>query len=134
MTKSIANLTIVALLIGLGIAPRLQGEALTNSVTVPVKFSHGRVVVPARVNGSESLAFLLDSACTITTLHPSLLKKLDLEQSGHVTINGIAGEERAPTYKGVIFDFGTTTYSPFRVAVVPSEEGQRHRTDGVLGS
>lgn len=100
---------------------------------LPVKFSHGRAIISARVNGSEPLTFLLDSACTITTLHPSLLQQLALQQSGHVTINGIAGEERAPTYKGVTFDFAGLTYAPYRVAIVPSEAGQRRRTDGVLG-
>jgi len=133
MNKSIANLTIL-LLIGLGLAASVRGEALTNAVIVPVKFSHGRVVIPARLNGSDPLTFLLDSACTIPTLHPSLLEKLTLEQSGHVTINGIAGEERAPTYRGVIFDLKGASYSPHRVAVVPSEAEQRRRTDGVLGS
>jgi hypothetical protein len=102
--------------------------------TLPIKFNHGRAIVSARVNGSDPLTFLLDSACTITTLHPSLLQQLALQQSGHVTINGIAGEERAPTYKGVSFDFAGLTYSPYRVAIVPSEAGQKRRTDGVLGS
>ncbi|MDB6038647.1 MAG: hypothetical protein JWM99_2488 [Verrucomicrobiales bacterium] len=101
--------------------------------TLPIKFSHGRAIVSARVNRSEPLTFLLDSACTITTLHPSLLQQLALQQSGHVTINGIAGEERAPTYKGVMFDFAGLTYAPYRVAIVPSEAGQKRRTDGVLG-
>jgi hypothetical protein len=102
-------------------------------LALPIKFNHGRAIVSARVNGSELHTFLIDSACTITTLHPSLLQQLALQQSGHVRINGIAGEERAPTYKGVAFDFGGVSYSPYRIAIIPSEAGQKRRTDGVLG-
>ena len=132
MIRSIARLSAIITLAAL--LSRVCIGNSTNLITIPVTFTHGRVVLPARVNGSEPLSFLLDSACTIPTLHPSLVEKLSLQQSGHVTINGIAGEERAPTYKEVVFDLGEVTYSPFRVAVIPSEQGQRHRTDGVLGS
>jgi hypothetical protein len=101
-------------------------------ITIPAKLNHGRIILTARIADSKPLTFLLDSACTIPTLHPELVDDLKLNPSGRVRINGIAGEERAPTYTGVVFDFGGATYSPRRVASVPSERNERRRRDGVL--
>src|SRR5437588_11796349 len=88
-------------------------------ISVPVRLSHGRIVLTARIADSGPLTFLLDSATTIATLHPELIDELKLTPSGHVRINGIAGEERSPTYSGVAFDLGGATYSPRRVASIP---------------
>lgn len=107
---------------------------LAEPVTIPLKFSHGRMIVSAKINELGPLTFLLDSACTIPTLHPKLMDQLKIEPSGHVLINGIAGEERAPTYRGVVIDFGPLAYSPRRVASVPSEREEKKRRDGVLDS
>lgn len=101
-------------------------------ITIPAKLNHGRIILTARIADSKALTFLLDSACTIPTLHPELVDDLKLTPSGRVRINGIAGEERAPTFTGVVFDFGGATYSPRRVASVPSERNERRRRDGVL--
>src|SRR4051812_15661907 len=78
---------------------RIFGE-LAEPVIIPLKFSHGRMLLSAKINEIGPLTFLLDSACTIPTLHPKLMDRLKIEPSGHVLINGIAGEERAPTYRG----------------------------------
>jgi hypothetical protein len=101
-------------------------------ITIPAKLNHGRIILTAHIADSKPLTFLLDSACTIPTLHPQLVDDLNLKPSGRVRINGIAGEERAPTYTGVVFDLGGATYSPRRVASVPSERNERRRRDGVL--
>jgi hypothetical protein len=106
----------------------------TNSVSIPAKFHRGRVVLTGTINGSKPMTFLLDSGCSIPTLHPELVDELKLQQWGHVRINGIAGEERAPTFKGAVFDFAGVSYAPFRVAAVPSERNESRRRDGVLGS
>src|ERR1041385_8067015 len=78
-------------------------------VAIPIKLNHGRIIIPARIADSSPLTFLLDSACTIPTLHPDLVDELKLTPSGRVRINGIAGEERSPTYKGVVLDLGGAT-------------------------
>ncbi len=101
-------------------------------ISVPLKLSHGRMILSGRISESGPLTFLLDSACTISTLHPELVDELKLSPSGRVRINGIAGEERAPTYQGVVFDLGGTSYAPRRVASIPSERNERRRRDGVL--
>src|SRR5262245_42432181 len=88
-------------------------------VTIPTKSHHGRIILTARIADAGPFTFLLDSACTISTLHPELVDELKLKPSGRVRINGIAGEERAPTYGGVVFDLGGATYSPRRVASIP---------------
>jgi hypothetical protein len=51
-----------------------------------------------------------------------------------VRINGIAGEERAPTYRGLVLSFGGLKYAPSRVASLPSERDQRRRRDGIVGA
>src|SRR5947209_76991 len=101
-------------------------------VTIPVKLSHGRIVLPARIADTGPFNFLLDTACTIPTLNPAIVDALKVTPSGHVQINGIAGEERAPTYTGVVFDLNGITYSPRRVASLPSERNEHRRRDGML--
>jgi hypothetical protein len=103
-----------------------------NPLIIPTKFSHGRIILTARIAESGPLTFLLDSGCTIPTLRPELVDELKLTASGHVQINGIAGEERAPTYRNVVFDLDGVTYAPRRIASVPSERNERRRRDGVL--
>ena len=103
-------------------------------ITVKVRVTHNRVVIPAKVNDTP-LSFLLDSACTIPTLHPDVIDELKLQPSGRVSIAGIAGEERAPTFRGVVIDMGEAQYAPRRIASIPSERSEsRRRRDGVIGS
>lgn len=127
-------LQIVSLLLGsLFFAEHILQAA--DPAEVPIKIHRGRVVIPARINGTNQSSFLLDSGCTITTLHPDLVDELGLTASGDVRINGIAGEERGSTYRGLVFEIGTLSYTPSRVASIPSERNQsRRRSDGVLGS
>lgn len=103
-------------------------------ITISVRHTHNRVILPGKINGTP-LSFLLDSACTIPTLHPAVVDELKIEPSGTQKIVGIAGEERAPTYRGIVIDFGEAQYSPRRVASIPSErDDSRRRRDGVIGS
>ncbi len=101
-------------------------------IIIPAGLNHGRIILTAHIGDSGPLTFLLDSACTIPTLHPDLVDELKLTASGRVRINGIAGEERAPTFSGVRFDLSGASYSPRRVASIPSERDERRRHDGVL--
>ena len=102
--------------------------------TLPVKTLHNRIVLTAKINDSGPHTFLLDSACTIPTIHPKLMDELKLEPSGRVRISGIAGMERAPTYRNVVFTFGDAAYKPRRVASIPSERDHSRKRDGVIGS
>ena len=102
--------------------------------TIPVKLLHNRVIVNATLNDTGPFSFLLDSACTIPTIHPTLVDELKLEASGRVRINGIAGMERAPTFRNVAFQLGEAVYRPRRVASIPSERDHSRRRDGVIGS
>lgn len=103
-------------------------------ITIKARMAHNRFVIPAKINDTP-LNFLVDSACTIPTLHPEVVEQLKLESSGSVEIAGIAGEERAPTYRGVVIDMGEAKYSPRRIASIPSERSEsRRRRDGVIGS
>ena len=127
MTRAV--LTIIAYCTILG------GSAAESLVaTVPIKMLHNRITVNAWINDSGPHSFLLDSACTIPTIHPKLVDKLKLEPSGRVRISGIAGIERAPTYRNVVFTMGEATYKPRRVASIPSERDHSRRRDGVIGS
>jgi len=103
-------------------------------ITVKVRMTHNRMVIPAKINDTP-LHLLLDSACTIPTLHPEVVEELKLQSSGSVRIAGIAGEERAPTFRGIVIDMGEAKYAPRRVASIPSERSEsRRRRDGVIGS
>lgn len=108
--------------------------ALTNSAPVPFLLQRGKIVVPARLNDSEPLSFWLDTGFGITTVHPDAVERLGLRRAGKVTIVGIAGEEEAPTYAGARFHIGGATYTPRRVAALPSERERSRRKDGILGA
>jgi hypothetical protein len=112
--------------------------AQTNSsvplAEVPLKTRNGDLLVETRINGSEPLLFKLDTGFGVTTIHPNRVESLNLERVGHMTIIGIAGEEQADTYAKAVFDFGGATYSPRRIASLPSEARRRWRKrDGILG-
>lgn len=115
-----------------------SGECAENTnrepIVIDITSAHARVMVSATINGSKPLSFLLDTGYGINTIHPDLVESLGLKRAGQVTIMGIAGEEKAPTYSGAVFDFGGASYSPRRVASLPSETQTRHRRDGILGA
>lgn len=116
----------------------LSASAQTNQpaplAEVPIKLRNGDLLVETRVNGSEPLLFKLDTGFGITTIHPNRVESLNLERVGHMTIVGIAGEERADTYAKAAFDFGGASYAPRRIASLPSEARRTwRRRDGILG-
>jgi hypothetical protein len=118
----------------LGLLSSALAQSTNPPVTVPIKLFHNRVLIPSKINDT-AVNLLLDSACTIPTLHPQIVEQLMLEPSGHVRIAGIAGEERAPTYSGVVIKMGDTQYAPRRIASIPSQKSEsRRRRDGVVGS
>ena len=92
-------------------------------------------MVPVRVNNSEPLSFMLDTGYSMTMIHPDSVEKAKLKPTGRrITIVGIAGEEEAHVYEGALLDVGGASYSPRRIASLPSESGRRRRRDGILGS
>jgi hypothetical protein len=111
---------------------RARAEEIAAPVTIPITFTHHRVMVPAQINGAKAVSVLLDNGFTIAMVHPAIVDELGLEPSGSIRINGIAGEERAPTYRGIVFNLGTAAYAPRRVAAIPSERDRRRRRDGIL--
>ena len=120
--------------IGLAADPAVESKS-TNSVIVPIESRRGRTMIRARVNESEPLLFLVDSGFAINMISPEKAEALQLRRAGKITIVGVAGEERADTYEGVVFDFGSGfTYSARRVASLPSHSSRLVRRDGVLGA
>lgn len=116
----------------------MTASAQTNSpvplAEVPLKSRNGDLLVETRINNSEPLLFKIDTGFGITTINPNRVESLRLERVGHMTIVGIAGEEQADTYGNAVFDFGGVTYSPRRIASLPSDARRRWRKrDGILG-
>ena len=93
-----------------------------------------RVMVPVRLNGSNGLSFMLDTGFSMTMIHPELAEPLKLRRVGEITVEGIAGEEKAPTYEGAVFEIGSARFEPRRVAALASDGSRRRRRDGILGS
>jgi hypothetical protein len=107
----------------------------TNSVTLPFEIRRGHVMVPTRVNSTNTLSLLLDTGYGMTMLHADHVKDFRLARRGSVTIVGIAGEEPAEVFEGPTFDFSGMAWKPRRVAAFPSEDRSRaRRRDGILGS
>ncbi len=99
--------------------------------TVPITLQRGQIMVPAQVNDSEPLSFMLDTGFSMTMLRPELAAKLKLTRVGEITVEGIAGEERTGTYEGAVFNMGGAAYAPRRVGGMTST---RRRRDGIIGS
>ena len=109
-----------------------RAEELPQVFEIPAESNHRRMMVSAKVNRSKTVTLLLDTGYTIPTLHSPIIESLDVKPSGSVGIIGIAGEERAPTYRGIVFSLGGATYAPRRVAGVSPKRNQSRRRDGVL--
>src|SRR4051812_28668940 len=105
MIFAMERVRLLAAMLAFLMMPAFAEQTNTAPITVKVRLTHNRIVIPGKINGTP-LTFLLDSACTIPTLHPEVVDELKLEPSGGVKIEGIAGEERAPTYRGVVIDMG----------------------------
>lgn len=107
----------------------------TNGVTLPFEFVGGRVLVLARVNGSDPRSVMLDTGYSINMLSGEVAEKLGLKRNGQITVRGIAGEEKADLFEGATFDLSGATYSPRRVAALPAGYQRRWRKrDGILGA
>jgi hypothetical protein len=100
--------------------------------TIPINTARDRVMVPLTLNGSN-VSLKLDTGFSMTMIHPDLAAAPGLRRAGDITIMGIAGEERAPTYEGAIIDLGGVKYEPRRVGVL-NPNATRRRIDGILGS
>jgi len=134
--KNLLNLAAAFLSSGAAVTPAPgQTSAPPAAVAVPIKLHQGDLLVEARVNGSDFLTFKLDTGFGITTISPNRADSLHLQRAGGLTIDGIAGEERADTFRGAEFSFEGMTFRPRRVAALPSERQTRQRTrDGILGA
>jgi predicted aspartyl protease len=107
----------------------------TNVVVLPFQSPRGRVMVPASMNGSNTLSLLLDTGYTMTMLHSDHVESAALRRTGRISIVGIAGEEPTGVYEGPSFDFAGVTWKPRRVAALPGgNQARSRRRDGILGS
>jgi predicted aspartyl protease len=107
----------------------------TNPIVIPFEIRRGHIMLPARVNGSDLLPFMLDTGYGMTMLRPGHAEELSLRRTGRVTIVGIAGEEPAGVFEGPRLDFGGVTWTPRRVAAYPiSDNNRSHQRNGILGS
>jgi hypothetical protein len=102
--------------------------------TLPIRLAPYRVMVPVSLNGSNALSFMLDTGFSMTMIHPTLAEPLKLRRAGEVTVIGIAGEERTPTYEGAVLNLGGVQFAPRRVGSLGSDGNRRRRRDGILGS
>lgn len=101
---------------------------------IPIRLAPYRVMVPVSLNGSNALSFMLDTGFSMTMIHPTLAEPLKLRRAGEITVIGIVGEERAPTYEGAVLNLGGVEYAPRQVAALGSDGNRRRRRDGILGS
>lgn len=108
--------------------------AATPLATIPISVARDRIMVPVTLNGSNGLSFMLDTGFSMTMVNPLLPEPLQLRRAGEITIAGIAGDEKAPTYEGAVFEIGGLKYQPRRVAALSSDSNRRRRRDGILGS
>src|SRR4051812_31410146 len=98
---------------GVAIAfPFMAAAAQEQPRSIPFQVQRGHVMVPASLNGTNSVSLMLDTGYGITMIHPDLAEQLGLRRVGKISIVGIAGEEDAAQYEGANFDFAGVVYSP----------------------
>ncbi|MGV3755408.1 MAG: aspartyl protease family protein [Verrucomicrobiota bacterium] len=128
------SLTLLMLLL-MGTGRTVAADTTNTSWAVPIEISRNRVMVPLTINADTNrYSFLLDSGYGISMIHPSLVESLALKRVGSIDIIGIAGREEAGTYDGAAIKLGDATYTPRRLASLPSDAKRRRREDGILGS
>src|SRR5947208_6197093 len=116
-------------------AAKPTSPTATNAVAIPFEFVSGRILVASLVNDAQPASVMLDTGYSINMLSGELVESLELKRKGHITIVGVAGEERADVFEGVKFDLAGATYSPRRVAALPaSYQSHWRKRDGVLGA
>src|SRR4051812_33179734 len=75
---------LVALLCGVTVraldTPSPKPSRTTNSVTIPLEFHRGHMMIRARVNQSEPLLFMVDSGFSITMISPEQAVALALKR------------------------------------------------------
>jgi predicted aspartyl protease len=98
---------------------------------VPFTLSGGQIHFSAQVNDTRALTFMLDTGFSMTMLRPELAQELKLRRTGEITVEGIAGDERAPTFEGARFDIGGARYSARRIGAMSST---RRKRDGIIGA
>src|SRR5205085_9914592 len=79
-------------------------RAVEPLTTIPINTSRDHVMVPVSLNGSNGFSFMLDTGFSYTMIHPDLTTLPGFRRAGEITVIGIAGEERAPTYEGAILN------------------------------
>ena len=89
-----------ATMLALLAAPVFAQSTNPAPITVKIHLTHNRILIPGKIN-EKPLTFLLDSACTIPTLHPGIVDQLKLEPAGSVSIrfctyNHRGGFQRSP--------------------------------------
>jgi hypothetical protein len=121
-------------LLGIGLLLPIASTGAEPVARIPFNAARSRIMVPVTLNDSNGLSFMLDTGFSFTMVHPHLADALKLRRNGEITIEGIAGQEKAPTYEGATFRLGNATYEPRRVAALSSDSNGRRRRDGILGS
>src|SRR5580765_6473569 len=126
---------LLASLFPVGAAPPIVASPGTESVSLPLEFKRGHIMVAARVNGTNSVWLMLDTGFSITMIDPRLAEILKLRRLRGTTIAGIAGEEQADVFEGPTFELASASYTPRRAAALPSDRNRRaRRMEGVLGA
>ena len=113
--------------------PRVGAQ--TKQAVIPFEFRRGHLMIAASVGGTNQVWMMLDTGFSITTIDSEVARRLNLRPGGRTTIAGIAGQEEAVIYEGIVFHLGGASYAPRRVAALPSHHKERERKmEGILGA
>jgi predicted aspartyl protease len=106
-----------------------------------VKFAKFRagaplIVVPARVNGSAPLRFLLDTGASHSCITPQLVEHLGLRSKGETTALGAGGELSLQLTRIETLQVGAAQVHGLTVAIVDVSHVAKlvRRIDGVVGN
>ena len=136
------NIRLAGLAFLLTVAPVAASRATPlgeKTLRLPFESYHGLIFLTARVNGSEPLAFILDTGASLTTINESRASALGLTLRDKRRVTGADGGEGSMNLafaKGVAIDVGDLRFAPDHVGVTSLALAERvlgHPMDGVLG-
>ena len=146
-SRTRSGITVVALLVGLGLAAATHRDSLagSNSIVadaspeplyaVPASRDHaGRIAVPVMIDGQGPFRFLLDTGANRSAITSAFAARLGLEVSaeGNMIVNSVNGRILARTATVANMHLGSIAIGPQRLPVLDGKvfEG----LDGSLGA
>jgi hypothetical protein len=113
--------------------PNVRYTSGNRAAEIPFELDGNNILLRVRVNNSNPLRFILDTAASVTVINPARAAELRLKTEGQVRGRGTGGAFQASLIKGVSLTVLGVTVSNQLIAAVPFGAFPCFQIDGILG-